>query len=709
MRKHIALPGLKHFRLTAVSTILALLFAAAGGFDFGLTAEGSSQSSEAGKGSASNVALAAGGISIPSVLTQHNDTNRTGANLQETILNTSNVNSNSFGKLFTRTVDGGIYAQPLYIPYLRIGGRTRNVVFVATQNNSIYAFDADDPAASSPLWQINLGTPAPKDDFGQNCGTYNDFAGNVGAISTPVIDPATNTMYVVNLKKVSGVYSHQIHRLDILTGQEKSGSPVTISATVPGSGDGSSGGNQTFNSAKELQRTGLLLANGKIYFGFSGYCDTGPYHGWIFAYNATNLTQSAVFNTTPNGWSGGTWQAGGGLNADSNGNIYLMVGNGAFDANTGGPDYGNAFMKFDQNLTVLDYFTPFNVQSLNDQDLDLGSSGIAMIPGTNYMVGGGKEGKLFLVDTTDLGGFTPNGPDQVKQSFQIMGSVTHNNLHGTPVYWNSSAGQRIFLWTESDRFKGFSFNAQSNPPINTSPVMTGSTALPSGYMPGGMLSLSANGNDTSTGIIWASTPTSQNANNAVVAGTLRAYNASATGSNITELWSSDTNSARDAVGYFGKFSSPTVVNGKVYLATLVPNGGTTGLLNVYGLLPQTVTSNTDSGSVSAAGSLSKALNDVKPFGQIKFQGVTNNTITVTGVLPALKQGVIIDGGNCTSGPSITINGTGVTGNGLVLGGQNILKNLKVAGFTGKQIYANAPSSGPVNILGPCVVAKRSYP
>ncbi|MBN9387597.1 MAG: hypothetical protein J0I20_06045 [Chloroflexi bacterium] len=690
--------------MVVFSAIFSLLFVATGGFDFGLTALGSGQSPvEGGKGSASNTALAAGGITIPSVLTQHNDTNRTGANLQETILNVSNVNSNSFGKLFTRTVDGGIYTQPLYVPYLTIGGRTRNVVYVATQNNSVYAFDADDPAASSPLWKVNLGTPPPKDDFGQNCGTYNDFAGNIGVISTPVIDPTSNTMYLVNMIKVNGVYSHQIHKLDILTGQEKSGSPVTISATVPGGG-----GTLTFNSAKQVQRNGLLLANGKLYFGFAGYCDTGPYHGWIFAYNASNLNQSAVFNTTPDGGAGGIWQAGGGMNADSNGNIYLMTGNGDFNANNGGPNYGSSFIKFDQNLTVLDYFTPYNVSSLNDQDLDLGSSGITMIPGTTLMVGGGKEGKLFLVDSTNLGGFTPNGPDQVKQSFQIVGSVTHNNLHGTPVYWNSSAGQRIYLWTESDRFKAFSFNAQANPPINTSPVMTGSTALPSGYMPGGMLSLSANGNDTSTGIIWASTPTSQNANNAVVAGTLRAYNASSSGSNITELWSSDTNSARDAVGYFGKFSSPTIVNGKVYLATLVPNSGTTGILDVYGLLPQTVTNSSDSGSTGSgntSGTLSYALKNAPPFGQIKFQGVTNNTITVTGALPALKQGVIMDGGNCTSGPSLTINGSGVNANGLVLGGQNIFRNLKIVGFIGRQIYA--PSTATGNVLGPCVSAKRN--
>lgn len=712
MSTFISFLRLRKLQVATVGAIALVIFGLVDNFDTDPTALGYSPAAIQVTGERNNIPGANSptldsGASIPSILTQHNDNSRTGANLQEVKLNVSNVNQTTFGKLFTRQVDGGIYAQPLYIPNFTIGGRKRNVVFIATQNNSVYAFDADDPAASSPLWQINLGNPPPKDDFGQSCGTYNDMAGNVGIISTPVIDPATNTMYVVNLVKNGSVYSHQIHKLDITTGTEKSGSPVTISATVPGSSSDSVGGNLTFNSAKQLQRTGLLLANGKIYFGFAGYCDTGPYHGWVLAYDASTLARTAVFNSSPNGEAGGVWQAGGGLTTDAAGNVYLMSGNGTFDANNGGPDYGSSFIKFDQNLTVLDSFTPYNVSSLNDQDLDLGSSGIALIPGTTLMVGGGKEGKLFLVDSTNMGGFTPNGPDKARQSFQILGSVQHNNLHGTPVYWNSSAGQRIFLWTESDRFKAFSFNPQNNPPINTTPVMTGNTALPSGYMPGGMLSLSANGNDTNTGIVWASAPTSGNANQAVVAGTLRAYNASSSGNNVVELWNSDQNSARDAVGYFGKFSSPTVANGKVYLATLVPSSGA-GKLDVYGLLPQTVSLSSDNGqtgSGSTAGTLSYALINVPTNGTILFSNVPNNTIAVSGQLPSLKKGVTIDGGSCSNGPSITINGSGVTGDGLVLGGQNILMNLKIVGFNGRQIYSPPGATG--NTLGPCVVAKRN--
>lgn len=525
-----------------------------------------------------------------SVLTQHNDINRTGANLNETILNLNNVNQYQFGKIFTRTVDAGIYAQPLFVPNVNIT-TTRNVVYIATQNNSVYAFDADDPNAVNPLWQVSLGTAPPATDFGQSCGgNYRDISGNVGIISTPVIDPNNNTMYVVNLTKIGSSYFHLLHSLDITTGLEKASSPITITAVISSTSLGSSGGSLAFDSSKHLQRTGLLLANGNIYFAFAGYCDTPPYHGWVFSYNATSLTQTIVYNVTSSGVgsnAGGIWQAGGGLAADPNGSIYFMSGNGTFiDAQT---NFGSSFVKMSPGLTVTDTFTPFNFNALNSADLDLGSSGVVLIPGTNHLIGGGKQGKLYLLNRNNLGGYVSGGPDNIVQSFQIVGGVSNNHIHGTPAYWSSSTDNRIYVWTESDSLKAYSYNSGAASPINTAQVISSSIKLPDGFMPGGMLSISANGNDTNTGILWAAHPTSQNANNAVVTGTLAAYNASATSQSLDDIWNSRQNIPRDDLGWFGKFSSPTIANGKVYATTLTPDANTSGQLVVYGLLiPKTL-------------------------------------------------------------------------------------------------------------------------
>ncbi len=529
------------------------------------------------------------------VATQHNDNNRSGANLNETILDTSNVNVNTFGKIFSRTVVGGMYAQPLYVPDVMISGTLHNVVYVATMRNNVYAFDADDPEDHAPLWQVNLGIPARSDDFGWACGTYRDITDTVGILGTPVIDLSTNMLYAVAVNKPAPdaerwTAYHTLHTLDMRTGLEKPGSPITITAVISGTSSGSDlDGNIVFHAYFQNQRPGLLLSKGKIYMAFASYCDTGSYNGWVMAYDAATLQQAAVWNSTPWGngavGAGGIWQSGQGLSADANGSIYSITGNGLFSTTVGHENYGSSVVKLSEFLTVTDHFTPYDYQYLNDNDLDLGSSGVLLIPNTNLLLGGGKTGVLYLMNRDNLGGFTPGGPDQVVQSFKIDSAynyVLNNNIHGSPVYWNSAIGQRLYVWTESDRLKVFSFNGST---INPTPIMSGTVVLPDYYMPGGILSLSANGNDISTGLLWASYPTGEDANPNVVSGTLRAYNASATGL-VSDLWNSDQNFERDQVGYFPKFAAPTIADGKAYLGNLYQPATPNILphLVVYGLL-----------------------------------------------------------------------------------------------------------------------------
>ena len=310
-----------------------------------------------------------------SVLTQHNDNARTGQNVNETLLNTSNVNQSSFGKLFWRTVDGFIYAQPLYVPGLSIQGATHNVVYVATQHNSVYAFDADDPNAPAPLWQVNLGTPVPSQDIciisgDTNPGDcpYYDISPEIGITSTPVIDPVAESIYVVSRTKntTDSTYHDYLHALNLTTGSEQLGGPVEITGQVSGTGDGSQGGIVTFDPAYHHQRPSLLLLNGVLYLAFGSVGDIGTWHGWVMSYNATTLQQEAIFNVTPNGSRGWSLVRGTGLGCRRSSNVYMMSGNGDFTANTGGKDYGDSFVKFSgPSLAVADYFTPSNQGTLN--------------------------------------------------------------------------------------------------------------------------------------------------------------------------------------------------------------------------------------------------------------------------------------------------------------------------------------------------------
>jgi hypothetical protein len=546
-----------------------------------------------------------------SVLTQHNDNSRTGQNLQETVLTTSNVNVSTFGKLFSLPVDSNIYTQPLYVSNLSIGGTTHNVVYVGTANNTVYAFDADS-GDTTPLWAVNLGTPVPAPDI---CVTqpsacpYTDVVPVIGILATPVIDASSGTIYVVaKTKDGSGNYHFKLHALDLSSGQEKFGGPTEITATG-------------LTPLTQLNRPGLLLANSMVYLAFGSVGDFPTWHGWVMAYDAATLQQVGIYNSTPqNNAEGGAgiWQTGNGLVADSNGDIYAISSNGNFDVNTGGKDYGSAYLRLSgtpqsgNTLSVLDYFVPYNQASLNPEsdNVDLGSGGAMLIPNTTLLVGGGKDSVLRVVDTTNMGKY--NG--SFDTNHQNIQNATPVQIFGSPVYWDTpNLGPMVYLWGSGDFAKGWGYNA-STTKLSTSPVMESKIqGVTNTFYDHAPLSISANGSGSTaqpgTGILWAAMPYSGDANGttgAPVPGALYALDAT----DLTkELWDSQMNSARDSVGNYAKFVPPTVVNGKIYLATF-SNSGTAvepASLVVYGLITPpgfTLTAGPQSQSIQAGNSAS---------------------------------------------------------------------------------------------------------
>jgi len=499
------------------------------------------------------------------VFTYHNDLARTGQNLNETILSPSNVNSAGFGKLFADPVDGHVYAQPLYVANVVTPDQgIHNVVYVATENNTVYAFDADTQGA--PLWQtslsINGGTAVPSSDVGTT-----DVVPVIGVTGTPVIDPTTNTLYVVAKTKEGPSYFQRLHALDIATGAEKFGGPVAIEATVSGTGDGSNGTTITFDPFQQLNRPGLALVNGVVYIAFGSHGDRDPYHGWILAYDASQLTQRGVFITTPNGYRGGIWQSGGSVAVDEANNLYVMTGNGRFDGNT---DFGDSFLKLVQGgntLTLVDYFTPFNQANLAASDLDLGSGAPMVLPNqsgapvSSLLVGAGKEGTIYLLNRNSLGQFCSGctSDSQIVQS--IPGALGGGSNFSTPAFWNNT----VYFLAADDVLKAF---ALSDGRLSTSPTSQATTQF--GF-PGSTPSVSANG--TTGGIVWVLQMHDAARNDPAV---LHAYDAD----NVAnELYSSNQAAGgRDTLGPAVKFTVPTVVNGKVYV-------GTETELDVFGVLP----------------------------------------------------------------------------------------------------------------------------
>ncbi|HKW67329.1 MAG TPA: hypothetical protein VJP04_08585 [Terriglobales bacterium] len=497
---------------------------------------------------------AAAQVSVP---TQHNNNNRTGENRQETWLNTSNVNVSNFGKLFALPVDGNIYAQPLYVANLAIAGAERNVLFVATEHDTVYAFDADD-STGTILWQKSLGNSVPSQDVCAASGCfYPDITPEIGITSTPVIDLVRQVIYVVAKNKDSdNSYHFRLHALNIISGEEMPGSPVEVIA--PG-----------FNVLFHLNHPGLLLANGKLYLGFGSLGDFPTWHGWLMAYDATTLQQKAVFNTSPSSSEGSIWQGGQGPVADNAGNIYVATGNGPFDINTGGSAYGDSILKLNaSSLSVLDYFTPDDQSSLSSNDADLGSGGPILLPGTNVLVSAGKDGWVRVMDTGNLGKFNATF-DADLQEWQVF----TGQFIGAPVYWSSSTfGPLLYTYGPADLPKAFRFSSGT---FQTSPVSVGAIRNVAGDASNAALAVSSSGDTPGTGILWSAASANGDPAHSPMPGILRAFDAT---NLANELWDSNQNSARDQPGSYAKYVSPIVANGKVYLATV------SGEVAVYGLL-----------------------------------------------------------------------------------------------------------------------------
>jgi uncharacterized repeat protein (TIGR03806 family) len=495
------------------------------------------------------------------VSTFHNDNAHTGQNLNETVLTPDNVNTNTFGKLFSYSVDGYIYGQPLILSGVTVPGKgTHNVVFVVTEHDSVYGFDANDNSGANaePLWQVSFIDPASGITTVPGADVASvDLSPEIGISSTPVIDASTGTIYVEAKTKENGNYLHRLHALDVRNGAEKFGGPVVITATVNGTGDGNDGmGHVPFNALRHLNRPGLVLHNGVVYVAFASHGDNGPFHGWLLGYNAQKLTQAAVYNTSPNGGMGGLWQGGCGPAVDPQGFMYVATGNGTFDvgfADPGNYSLGDSVVKLatTNGLAVADYFTPFNQEWLNSVDGDLGSSGPLILPDSvgspehpHLLLAAGKEGTIYLLDRDDLGQFNEESNSQIVQS--LPQAILHGP-YGSPAYFNNM----VYYLGRDDVLKAY---AISNGSISPAPVSQGSTVFGS---PGATPSISASG--TSNAIVWA---LQNNASAKSGPAVLHAYHAN----DLTvELYNSSMAGVRDLPGPAVKFTVPAIANGKVYV------------------------------------------------------------------------------------------------------------------------------------------------
>lgn len=499
------------------------------------------------------------------VVTNRYDNARSGANLNETVLTTSNVDMAHFGLLFSRAVDAQLYAEPLYLGGLTMSdGKKHNVVYVESAHNTAFAFDADDPAATAPLWKTSLGASGPVGGFG-----CQDMLGDVGVTATPVIDPAAGTIYIVSKGQEGGAWVQRLHAIDVTTGKERAGSPIEITASVNGTGAGSANGKVTFNPMTALNRPGLLLQGGSVYIAFGSHCDKGPYHGWILAYDAKTLQQTRAFNVTANGSEGAIWQSGVGLSADVD-SIYFAVGNGSSNPTSNPPDISEGVGRLGMSdFALRDYWIANNYAALNGSDADM-STGAILFP-YNLLLTGSKDGRLYVLDRTNLGKYQA-GSDKIVQTLTTPGKAAgqRGHLHSGPIYYNvPGKGEFAYMWPEESDLVAYKLDATHKLVTPTSQSNIGKPGHP-----GGILTLSANGSTAGSAILWAAVP-KQDAWHATVPGQLVAVDAADVGH---VLWTSDQNAMRDAAGSFAKFNHPTVVNGHVYLATF------SNQLCVYGLL-----------------------------------------------------------------------------------------------------------------------------
>jgi hypothetical protein len=504
------------------------------------------------------------------VFTFHNDKFRTGLNSNESILTPTNVQSSTFGKLGSYPIDGQAIASPLYVRGVNIPGMgLRDVVYVATEHNSVYAFDAN-LISASPLWHVSFINPAanvttiPANDTSECC----DIQPEIGITGTPVIDPLTGTLYVVARTKEgtgsSTRYVQKLHALDITSGAEKSGGPVEIRASVPGNGNGSVNGQIAFDPLIHNQRPALLLDRGRIYIAWGSHGDAGPYHGWVMAYDASNLRQTFAFNASPDQQGAGIWLGGSGLAADEQGDVYFVTSNGQFNAHQGGRNYGSSYVKLSPSGDVLDYFTPSNQGTLDALNHDLGSANVTLLPDqpgphTRLALMAGKNGTIHMVDRDNMGGYNQANDNQIVQSLVNIfpfGTPEPGN-YSAAVYFNG----RVYFSPVADSIQAFSL---TNGLLSTSATSRSRDIYP---YPGGSLAISASG--VSNGILWAI-----NWNGTSGRSVLRAYDAT----NLqTELYSSEQVMG-DRLDPGAKFTAPVIANGKVFVAS-------SGRLTVFGLRP----------------------------------------------------------------------------------------------------------------------------
>src|SRR6185312_1915856 len=527
--------------------------------------------------------LSVGTTSVPvarvSVLTRHDDNARSGANLRESQLTPAVVRSGAFGPLFTLFVDGFVYAQPLVATNVDVGdGGVHDVVYVATEHDSLYAFDAD--RGGAPLWQRSFGRSSNLVCFPQKLLTP-----EIGITGTPVIDPVARTIYLVAYTQddpascATGNFHQTLWAVDMASGDPVA-PPVEVTASAP----------IVFDPVQQLQRTALLLSDGVLYFAFASHGGLEPYHGWMFAYDPKTLAQLASFITTTAGRQGGIWMGGEGPSSTGDGDFFFTSGNGTWNGRDNWADSLLRMRLVDGRLTFVDFFTPYNQADLDELDLDLGSTGVLLVPGTHTLAGvdrrlaviAGKQGNLYLLDRDALGGFHPEG-DHVLQTVPI----TAWNIDGSAVYFDDGIQPRVYIWGASANLDAFALSDSPSGRYLTLDSASRAPFVPG--LPGGMLAVSANG--TSGGIVWANHPWSPaaggeaNAITQVVPGVLRAFDATDV---RVELWNNraDRTAPADSVGDFAKFCPPTIANGKVYYAAWSQKPGEPpGRVIVFGIKP----------------------------------------------------------------------------------------------------------------------------
>ncbi|MDQ2885346.1 MAG: hypothetical protein M3Y39_04585 [Chloroflexota bacterium] len=530
------------------------------------------------------------------VLTFHNDLFRSGQNLNETILNTNNVNSRHFGRRVSYPVDGQIYTQPLFVPNITIRGRAYNVVYIATENDSVYAFDADQRTATAPLWHTsfihrpNVTTVPPGNVYTNH--KNQDITPQIGITGTPVIDLDSGTLYVVAFTLEKGSPVQRLHGLDIRTGKDRPGSPVVIAASVEGRGYDSHNGRITFRADRGNQRAALLLYRGIVYICEAAFGDSDPYHGWIIGYDAKTYRQvaRAVYSDSPDGQKGGIWMSGAAPAVDNNGYMYLTTGNGDMNLNKGGRNAGDSVVKLDikHALLVSDYFTPFNQACLDGRDDDVSSGGVLLLPNQrsshpHVLVAIGKEGRVYVIEREHMGHFTAdphltcNTAEEkrvnVDKILQELPPLTVGRLFGIPAYWSGARNSSQFIYVG-----GFNDSLRALPILHNGLLASRSSSQsPEKFaFSGATPSISSNGNIPGTGIVWVNSPSRcfSPGCNPQGAGVLRAYDATNLG---RELYNSQQNAARDRADSYVKFSAPTIADGKVFV-------GTQTRLDIYGLL-----------------------------------------------------------------------------------------------------------------------------